>query len=274
MKTKTRRKSRYTSFYFCLACAVLFTLFSVCAGYFAPYDPLKTDYGSLLAAPSAVHVCGTDQLGRDLFSRILYGGRTSLLIAYLVTGIVSVFGIFIGIISGQAGGIADEVIMRLVDVLIAFPGNIFTLAMVAVMGTGIQNLVIAMCFTGWTKYARASRSLVLSIKNENYIIQAKLGGASFFKVIWRYIMPNVVPSLLVLMAQDIGNKLLTVAGLSLLGLGSKPPTPEWGFMLSEGRNYMSEAPWLLLFPGVVILINVIIFNLLGDSLRDIMDPHF
>lgn len=274
MRVRMRRQGRYISFYLCLASVVLFTLFSVFAGYFAPYDPLETNYESLLAAPSKAHIFGTDQLGRDLFSRILYGGRTSLLIAYLVTGIISVFGIFLGIISGKAGGMADEVIMRLVDVLIAFPGNIFTLAMVAVMGTGVQNLVIAMCFTGWTKYTRASRSLVLSIKNENYIVQARLGGASSFKVIWRYIMPNVVPSLLVLITQDIGNKLLTIAGLSLLGLGSKPPTPEWGFMLSEGRNYMSEAPWLLLFPGLVILINVIIFNLLGDSLRDLMDPHF
>lgn len=275
MRKKTkRRKSRYTSFIICLVLAVFFTLFSVCAGKFAPYDPLETDYANMLAAPSSGHLFGTDQLGRDLFSRILYGGQTSLLIAYLVTAIISVLGILIGIVSGLAGGAVDSVIMRLVDVLMAFPGNIFVLAMVAVMGTGIQNLIIAMCFTGWTKYTRASRSLVLSIKNGDYILQARLGGASTFKIMGTYIMPNVIPSLLVLIAQDIGGKLLAIAGLSLLGLGSKPPTPEWGFMLSEGRNYMSAAPWLLIFPGLIILINVIIFNLLGDSLRDIMDPHY
>lgn len=275
MRRKTKRqKSRYTSFFICLGLAALFTFFSVYAGRFAPYDPLETDYANMLTAPSADHLFGTDQLGRDLFSRILYGGQTSLLIAYMVTAIISVVGILLGIISGLAGGAADSIIMRLVDVLMAFPGNIFVLAMIAVMGTGSQNLIIAMCFTGWTKYTRDSRSLVLSIKNEDYILQARLGGASTFRIIRKYIVPNVIPTLLVLIAQDIGGKLLAIAGLSLLGLGSRPPTPEWGFMLSEGRNYMSAAPWLLFFPGLIILINVIIFNLLGDSLRDIMDPHY
>ena len=275
MRRKTKRqKSRYTSFFICLGLAALFTFFSFYAGRFAPYDPLETDYANMLTAPSADHLFGTDQLGRDLFSRILYGGQTSLLIAYMVTAIISVVGILLGIISGLAGGAADSIIMRLVDVLMAFPGNIFVLAMIAVMGTGSQNLIIAMCFTGWTKYTRDSRSLVLSIKNEDYILQARLGGASTFRIIRKYIVPNVIPTLLVLIAQDIGGKLLAIAGLSLLGLGSRPPTPEWGFMLSEGRNYMSAAPWLLFFPGLIILINVIIFNLLGDSLRDIMDPHY
>ena len=165
MRTKTNRlRARYASLSVCLILAAVFTLFAVFAGRLAPFNPLETDYGSMLEAPSLTHPFGTDQLGRDLLSRILYGGQTSLLIAYLVTLIISSVGILLGVVSGQAGGMTDSIIMRLTDVLMAFPGNIFILALVAVMGTGLQNLIIAMCFTGWTKYARVTRSLVLVCK--------------------------------------------------------------------------------------------------------------
>ena len=215
MKSK---KKIWIRFGISAAFAVIFLLFALFAGKFAPYDPLETHYTDLLKAPCKQYLLGTDQMGRDIFSRILYGGKTSLL------------------------------------------------------GTGLPNLILAMTLTGWTYYARISRSLVLSIKNNTYIEQARLGGANNFRIMTGYIIPNVMPSLLVNITQDIGSKLLTIAGLSLLGLGSQPPTPEWGYMLSEGKDYMYSAPWMLMAPGMVILINVIIFNLLGDCIQDLMNP--
>ncbi len=252
--------------------AILFVLFTVFASYIAPYDPLETHYDHMLEAPSKEFVFGTDQLGRDLYSRILYGGKTSLLIAFMVTGIVAFIGIFIGTAAGYIGGIFDNLLMRFCDILMAFPGSIFTLALVSFIGTGIPNLILAMCITSWTGFARVSRSLVLSIKNNVYIEQARMGGASDWKILFAYIMPNVIPSLLVNIFQSIGGKLLTISGLSLLGLGSAPPTPEWGFMLSEGKNFMYQAPWMLTFPGLIILLNVVIFNLLSDSIQELMNP--
>ena len=249
MKSK---KKLWIRFVIIMAFAVLFLLFALFAGKFAPYDPLETHYTDLLKAPCKQYLMGTDQMGRDIFSRILYGGKTSLLIAFVVTAIISVVGILIGTIAGFWGGAFD--------------------ALVSFLGTGLPNLILAMTITGWTYYARISRSLVLSIKNNTYIEQARLGGANNFRIMTGYIIPNVMPSLLVNITQDIGSKLLTIAGLSLLGLGSQPPTPEWGYMLSEGKDYMYSAPWMLMAPGIVILINVIIFNLLGDSIQDLMNP--
>ena len=269
---RSRKKSRIL-FYVSLTLAVLFVGFSMFAGKFAPYDPLEAHYTKLLHAPCREFLLGTDQLGRDIFSRILHGGKTSLLIAFAVTAIISVVGILLGTMAGFWGGVFDAVLMRVSDTLMAFPGSIFTIALVSFLGTGLPNLILAMTLTGWTYYARISRSLVLSIRNNTYIEQARLGGAGNWKIMIHYIVPNVMPSLLVNITQDIGSKLLTIAGLSLLGLGSQPPTPEWGFMLSEGKDYMYSAPWMLMFPGLVILIKVIIFNLLGDSIQDLLNPR-
>lgn len=267
-----QRKKVKIRFMIMVCLVVALVAFAIFAGFFAPYDPLETDYSHMLESPSPLHLFGTDQLGRDLFSRILYGGRSSLLIAFAVTMIVAGIGIVTGTAAGFAGGIFDTLLMRISDMFMAFPGSIFTIAIVSFIGVGTRNLILAMSVTGWTFYARISRSLVLSIKNNVYIEQARLGGASNLKILFYYIIPNVLPSLLVNISQDIGGKLLTISGLSLLGLGSPPPTPEWGFMLSEGKNYMYSNPWMLLFPGIVILINVIIFNMLGDSIQDLMNP--
>lgn len=271
-KMNPARKRAWVRFGIFAFLAVLFVLFALFAGSLAPYDPLETFYDHMLEPPGDQFPFGTDQLGRDLFSRILYGGKTSLLIAFAVTGIVAFVGILIATAAGFAGGIFDSLLMRISDMLMAFPGSIFTIALVSFIGLGTQNLILAMSLTGWTAYARISRSLVLSIKNNVYIEQARLGGAGNWNIMMRYIIPNVVPPLLVNISQDIGSKLLTIAGLSLLGLGSPPPTPEWGFMLSEGKNYMYSSPWLLLFPGIVIFLNVVIFNLLGDSIQELMNP--
>ena len=266
------RKAAWTRFYIAAFFAVLFVVFALYASTFARYDPLQTDYANMLKGPSSAYWFGTAQLGRDIYSRILYGGKTSLLIAFVVTGIVAAVGIFIGTAAGFIGGVFDSVLMRFCDMLMAFPGSIFTIALVSFIGTGIPNLILAMSLTSWTGFARISRSLVLSIKNNVFIEQARLGGASDWKILMVYIIPNVLPSLLVNIFQSIGGKLLTISGLSLLGLGSTPPTPEWGFMLSEGKNFMYQAPWMLMFPGLVILINVIIFNLLSDSIQELMNP--
>ena len=252
--------------------ALIFVFFALFASVLAPFDPLESHYADMLKPPSTTYLFGTDQLGRDLFSRILYGGKSSLLIAFAVTAIISSVGIVIGTVAGFAGGIFDNLLMRISDMLMAFPGYIFTIALVSFIGVGLPNMILAMSLTGWTFYARISRSLVLSVKNNVYIEQARLGGASNWKILIHYIIPNVLPSLLVNIFQDIGGELLTISGLSLLGLGSPPPTPEWGFMLSEGKDYMYSAPWMLIFPGLVILISVVLFNLLGDSIQDLMNP--
>ena len=252
--------------------ALIFVFFALFASVLAPFDPLESHYADMLKPPSSTYLFGTDQLGRDLFSRILYGGKSSLLIAFAVTAIISTVGILVGTIAGFTGGFFDNVLMRLSDMLMAFPGYIFTIALVSFIGIGLPNMILAMSLTGWTYYARISRSLVLSVKNNVYIEQARLGGASHMRILLLYIIPNVLPSLLVNIFQDIGGKLLTISGLSLLGLGSPPPTPEWGFMLSEGKNYMYSAPWMLIFPGLVILVSVVIFNLLGDCIQDLMNP--
>ena len=268
----SQRKRAWIGFVLSAAAALALVYFALFAGALAPYDPLETDYMQMLEAPSRAHLFGTDQLGRDLYSRILYGGKTSLLIAFAVTGIVSVAGILIGTAAGFAGGLLDGVLMRVSDMLMAFPGSIFTIAVVSFIGVGTPHLILAMSLTGWTFYARISRSLVLSVKGNVYVEQARLGGASAGRILLRYIIPNVLPSILVNISQDIGWKLLTISGLSLLGLGSQPPTPEWGFMLSEGKNFMYAQPWLLLFPGLIILINVVVFNLLGDSIQELLNP--
>lgn len=256
-----------------LSCAILFVLLAAFSGYMAPYDPIVANYDRMLEPPSAEFWFGTDQLGRDLFSRILHGGKTSLFIAFCVTAIISITGITLGLISGFFGGLIDTLIMRMADILLAFPGMVLTLAIISVLGLGLPQLILAMTFSGWTSYARVTRSMVLSLKNTVFVEQARLGGASTLKILWVYLLPNVIPSLLVLISQDVGNRLLLIASLSLLGLGSQPPTPEWGFMLSEGKDYMHSSPWLLYFPGLVIFINVIIFNLLGDCLRDKFNPQ-
>ena len=253
--------------------ALFLVLLSLFPQYFAPHDPLETNFEAIMHPPDATYPLGTDQLGRCMLSRIVYGGRTSLFIALAVVCIVATTGISIGIVSGYAGGFLDTLIMRACDSVMAFPEMIFIIALVSVLGPGLRNTVLAISLIGWTYYARISRSLVLSIKNNDYINAAKLGGANTWQVATRYIAPNVIPFFVVWITQDIGSKLLSLAGLSLLSLASQPPTPEWGFMLSEGKGYMQTAPWLMIFPGLAILLHVVVSNLLGDILRDLLDPY-
>lgn len=254
--------------------AILLILVPVFAPFLAPHDPLATDYANSMNPGCAEYPLGTDQIGRCILSRLIYGGRTSLLIVFWVILIIAVIGILLGVISGSAGGWVDMVITRFTDIVMAIPSTVFVIALVSVLGPGLHNTILAMSLVGWTEYARLSRALVLSVKENQYVQEARMGGLKGYQVITRTILPNIVPYLLVNITQDIGAQLLTLSGLSLLGLSSQPPTPEWGFMLSEGRKFIQSAPWLIIYPGLTIVLHVVVFNLLGDSLRDILDPRY
>jgi|GEM_PF-145590 len=238
----------------------------------APLDPITVDHSATLQAPSAAHIFGTDKLGRDIFSRILCGAASSFFYTFLMVAIVSVVGTLVGVTAGYFGGAADTVIMRLTDVLLAFPSSVFAIAVAGILGAGIFHTVLALALVWWTKYARMTRSLVSSIKNQDFITEARFGGARGRQIIFKYILPNVLPQLVIMAALDVGGMMLALAGLSFLGLASQPPAPEWGYMLYESRQYMQIAPWMMVFPGLAILLTVIVFNLLGDSLRDMLDP--
>lgn len=262
------------AFMFLLICAVLLILLPVFAPWVAPNDPIANDYQNTLIPGSSQYPLGTDPNGRCILSRLIYGGQTSLLIIFWVVAIISLLGIIIGIVSGYLGGWVDLFVTRFIDMVVAIPSTVFVIALVSVLGSGLQNTVMAMSLVGWTDYARVTRALVLSIKENEYIAEARLGGLNHFQIIRRYILPNLIPYLLVNITQDIGENLLVLSGLSLLGLASQPPTPEWGFMLSEGRRYLQTAPWMIIYPGLMIVLHVMVFNLLGDRLRDILDPRY
>ena len=186
--------------------------------------------------------------------------------------IITAVGTTIGLISGFFGGVLDTILMRFTDILLAFPNTVFAIAVVGMLGPGILNTVIAMSLVWWTSFARVTRGLAASIRTKDYITEARFGGASTMKIIFKYVLPNIMPRVIVMATMDIGGMILSLAGLSFLGLASQPPAPEWGYMLNEGRNYLQTAPWLLFFPGLAILVTVIVFNLLGDAVRDILDP--
>lgn len=274
MNLYVKRALGKRSFLVLLACAVLLILVPVFAPWIAPNDPIANDYENMMISGSSRYPLGTDQIGRCILSRLIYGGRTSLLIVFWVIAIVAVVGVVIGVASGYLGGWVDMLLTRLTDLVMAIPSTVFVIALVSVLGSSLRNTVLAMSLVGWTEYARVSRALVLSVKENTYVEEARLGGLSERQIICRNILPNIVPYLIINMTQDIGANLLTLAGLSLLGLASQPPTPEWGFMLSEGRRFIQTAPWLILYPGLAILLHVVVFNLLGDSLRDILDPRY
>lgn len=268
------RMKKDKKFIFIFSLFIFLLIVAIFSAEIAPNDPFEADYEHSLQNISAKYPMGTDQMGRCVMSRLLFAAKRSIYTVLLVVGLTSFIGTFIGILSGLIGGIVDTLIMRLIDMLLSFPGMIFIIAVVSFLGIGLLNIIIAMVFLGWMKYARLSRSLAIGLKNSNFILEAKLGGTGFLKLMSTYVFPNIFPHIIILMTQDLGQKLLTLSNLSLLGLGAAPPTPEWGLMLSEGKPFMTTAPWLLYFPGLIILVYVVVFNLLGDSLRDVLDPKF
>jgi peptide/nickel transport system permease protein len=259
-----------------LAGAVLiicFVALAVLAPFITPYDPNYVEVENRLMTPGEHHLMGTDGFGRDILSRVVYGARFSLTLAVTVMAANLILGLLIGAIAGYFGGLIDEVIMRIVDILLAFPNIIFALCIIGVLGPSIPNLVIALVALGWVGYARISRGLVLSIKEQVFISAARALGGSSMYIITRHVIPNAFPPLVVLASLHVGHTILSIASLSFLGLGVQAPTPEWGAMLSEGKQFIFTYPHVMLFPGLAITISVFAFNLFGDGLRDMLDPR-
>lgn len=253
--------------------ALVIILIAVFAPLIATHDPYAAVLENAVQPPSAKHWFGTDKMGRDLFSRVIYGARTSLTAAISLVAIIVVAGTFFGIIAGYFGGILDAVIMRVSDMMISFPGMVLAIAVAGILGANIKNAVIAIAIVSWTKYARLARSLVLKIRNRDYVAAAQVTGSKTAYILWKYMLPNALPTIVITGATDIGSMMLEIAGLSFLGFGAQSPAAEWGLMLNEGRAFMTAAPWLMIFPGLAIFITVVVFNLLGDKLRDVLDPR-
>lgn len=258
----------------------LFTILALLllgAALFAPlltsYQPTAADMKNAFLPPSAEHFFGTDKLGRDCFARVLYGARSSLASVLLLVALVFTVGTALGTLSGYAGGKTDAVIMRLADIFISFPGVLLAIAIAGIIGGSMVNAIIALTCATWPKYARLSRSLVLKVKQNEYIAAAEVNGGTPLGILTRHILPNILPLLVITAAADMGALMLELAGLSFLGFGTQPPAPEWGAMISEGRQHLQTAPWLMIFPGLAIFVSVVIFNLWGDALRDVLDPR-
>ncbi|MCI6733113.1 MAG: ABC transporter permease [Lachnospiraceae bacterium] len=251
--------------------AVLLLLSAVFAQQLCPFDPYEMDLSIANLKPGADHIMGTDQYGRDLFSRILMGGRTSIFSTLTLVAIISVSGTIVGVTCGFSGGFFDTFVMRISDICLAFPGLVFALAVAALLKGGVAGAVIALAVISWPKYARIARSQTLAQMNTAYIHAAKLSGSSSVQIILRHILPNTMGPVLVTAMLDIGTMMMELAGLSFLGLGAQPPTAEWGSMMSAGRSMLQIYPWQILCPGFAIFVTVIIFNLLGDTIRDFMD---
>lgn len=272
-KQKIRRSHVRARLYVTLTLTILLLLITIFAGKICPYDPYTQDMSAALQAPGAGHWMGTDMYGRDLFSRVLVGGQTSIFAALVLVAVISVFGTALGVGCGFLGGKADAVMMRICDLFLAFPGLVFALAIAALLGGGIGNAVIALALVGWPKYARIARSQTMAVKNRPYILAARLSGDTALQLIGRHILPNILGTILVTAMLDIGTMMMELAGLSFLGLGAQPPTAEWGNMMSTGRSMFQIYPWLVLAPGLAIFVTVVIFNLLGDAVRDAVNPR-
>lgn len=254
--------------------AVILLVCSAFSEYLTPYNPYLQDLRNAKAAFSATHLFGTDRYGRDMLSRVIVGSRTSIYSTLLLAAIVTVVGTAVGIFCGWHGKWADIVLMRISDMFLAFPGLVFALAVAGVLGGGLQNAIIALAVISWPKYARIARSQTLVQKEMPYIKAAILSGSGTAKLLMKHILPNVIGPILVTSMLDIGTMMTELAGLSFLGLGAKPPAAEWGSMMSDTRSLLTTAPWVTLAPGFAIFISVMVFNLLGDTIRDYADPKF
>ncbi len=250
-----------------------FVLAAIFAESLTPYDPLQRDARGRLAAPTTEHPFGTDALGRDVLARVLYGGRVSLIVGFSAIAVAGLAGISLGLIAGYFGGVIDNAIMRVMDVILAFPGLILAIWLVAIFGSNLTNIILAIAFFGIPTFARLSRGSTLSAREMDYVVAARSMGANPWHILWRHILPAVSGPLIVLSTLSVSGAIVTGASLSFLGLGVDPPTPEWGAMLSDGRGYLRNAWWIAFFPGMAITLVVLALNLLGDGLRDALDPR-
>lgn len=250
---------------------LLLILASIGAPWIAPYGPATPDYDNVLAGPSWQHICGTDTFGRDIWSRILWGGRISLTVGFVSVALGGVVGVALGLISGFFGGFVDALIMRVMDVLLAFPGILLAIGVVALLGPGIDNVIYAIAVFSVPVFARLVRGSTLALKQTLYVQASRSIGVRAPLLILRHVLPGTLPSVIVYCSLRVGTSILTAAALSFIGLGAPPPSPEWGAMLAEGRGYLGVADQITLFPGLAIFITVLAFNLLGDGLRDALD---
>ena len=255
-----------------LALVALLLLMALLGPWLSPYDPTLVNLDDRLLPASSAHWLGTDHLGRDVFSRLIVGTRLSLGSVVLTLGLVLILGVVIGGIAGVIGGKLDMFLMRLCDMFLTFPTLVLAFFLIAVLGTGLTNVIIAIALSHWAWYARMVRGMVIAQRNRDYVLASRLAGASRLTRLRQHIMPNVVGQLLVLASMDIGHMMLHVSGLSFLGLGVSPPTPEWGVMINDSKEFIWTHPQLLLWPGLMIFLAVMAFNLLGDALRDRLDP--
>jgi peptide/nickel transport system permease protein len=256
-----------------LVILLVIAVMAVFAPLIATHDIYAQDLSTRLQPPSAAHFLGTDELGRDVFSRIVFGARITLYIAVLTALIVAPIGLLIGTTSGYLGGWVDIVLMRVVDIFLAFPSLVLALAFVAALGPGIQNAIIAISLAAWPPIARLARAETLSIRSSDYIAAVRLQGASSLRIILSHVVPMCLPSVVVRITLNMAAIILTAAGLGFLGLGAQPPSPEWGAMLSSGREFVLTSWWIAAIPGCAILLTSLAFNLFGDGLRDILDPR-
>jgi ABC-type dipeptide/oligopeptide/nickel transport system permease subunit len=268
-----RRFARNRGAVFGLAVLVVIILTSVFAPLLAPYDPLAQGVGPALQRPSLAHWAGTDSFGRDLLSRIIYGARIALIVGVVSVALAMLIGVTLGLAAGYYGGWLDIVVMRVMDALFAFPIIILAIAMMAIMGFGVTNVIIAVAVGFIAPFARVTRADVLAVKEEPYVEAARLVGVSSPAVIFRHVLPNVMAPIIVQAALRVSGAIITEAGLSFLGLGPPPPNPVWGSMIAEGRNFIVMAPHVSTFPGIALMLAIVGLNLLGDGLRDTLDPR-
>lgn len=245
---------------------------AVFAPFVAPYDPSAPDYMAILEGPSAAHWAGTDAYGRDVFSRIIFGARISLAVGFLSVSLGGLVGVSLGVISGFYGGLIDSAIMRVCDVLLAFPGILLAIGVIAILGPGIDNVIYAVAVFSVPIFARLARGSTLSLKHAVYVDAARAIGVKDRVIMIRHLLPGALPNVIVYFSMRIGTSILTAASLSFIGLGAQPPSPEWGAMLADGRAYIGVADSVTIFPGLAIFLTVLAFNLFGDGLRDALDP--
>ena len=272
-KQKIRKNHARAKLIFFLILTAVLLLIAAFAKYLCPYDPYTQDLTLAQKAPCPEHLLGTDRYGRDMLSRVITGSTVSIYGTLILVAVITVVGTVIGILCGWRGGKTEAVLMRISDLFLAFPGRVFALAVAAVLGGGIQNAIIALAVISWPKFARLARGLTLTQKASPYLMAAKLSGSSTGKLLIKHILPNIAGPILVTAVLDIGTMMMELAGLSFLGLGVKPPMAEWGSMINDGRSMLQIAPWMVLAPGAAIFITVMLFNLLGDTVRDYMDPR-
>ena len=267
-----RRLWRDVQLWSCLVLALALIVVALAPQWFSPYDPNAISLSDILKPPSAAHWFGTDQLGRDLLSRVIWGSRISLYVAFCAVLIAGIFGSLFGIAAGFLGGWVDAVAMRLADSQLALPAGILALVLVGAIGFSVFNLVIVLSLANWARFARVTRSEALSLRSRDFVLLARLAGASRFRVMFAHIVPNVVNTFIVLATLDIGTIIILEATLSFLGLGVQPPTPSWGAMIADGRGYLETAWWICGIPGMVLMVTVLLANQLGDALRDRLSP--